>query len=146
MTVDPHKMKLSDLRKLAFPEPQAEKPPVWEKAWNEFRQSCPDYRESPTNRNAIAANMNWNRIPTVEDFRNAHALASYQKQYEVPTSPEVETDPHKMNIHQLRRLVTGETVEDNAAWSMDMSELRGPALAEWKSSSNRTRAGSADGA
>ena len=47
VTVDPHKMKLSDLRKLAFPEPQEEKPPAWEQAWNDFRQSCPDYRETP---------------------------------------------------------------------------------------------------
>ena len=98
-----------------------------------FGSHAPTIAKHRTNRNAIAANMNWNRVPTVEDFRNAHALASYQKQYEVPTRPEVETDPQKMNIHQLRRLVKGETIEDNSAWAMEMSELRGPALTEWRS-------------
>jgi hypothetical protein len=93
-----------------------------EKSFADFIAAAPDFQKSPENVETLMSHIAWTRVPTVDDLTQAHALASYRKEYKAP-EVQPETDPYKVPMEQLRDAVFG-APQGDPAYSMDMNQLR----------------------
>lgn len=126
---DPWKCDINELQQAAGlgpNPPKPEKPQEEEnvdKAFAEFQSRYPAFKSNPHNKATLFLHLDqW--PPTVENFRQAHAMATYEKRYndEQPqmVSPE---QAFTVDMPTLRDAAFG-VPERDPAYSMDIAELK----------------------
>lgn len=92
-----------------------------EKSFADFVAATPDFQKSPENIEALMSHIAWQRLPTVDDLTQAHAISVYRNEYKAPeVQPE---NPYEMPLEKLRDQAFG-TSERDPAYSMDLPDLK----------------------
>lgn len=130
---NPWSAPLEELKQAAFPPaPQAPQKPVelqeLDKAFADFKAAATDYRHSTENFAALVPyldNVRQGRmLPNAEDFKQAHALATYHNRYSKEPAP-AQVDPQnawEAPIEQLRDAAFPSGIPEE--WSMEMTKLK----------------------
>lgn len=102
ITNNPWEMPMDDLRQAAFSErkQQAGLSPELDQAYDEFLQTCSDFQNTEQNIDVLFRYIKNPFIATADDLRQAHALATYHKQY---AAPQPEANPWAMEIGELQK-------------------------------------------
>lgn len=140
---NPWTKNLGELRRDAFPPAPVPQPKdgylvALDSAFAQFKKQHPDFTPTEQNVRQLVSRLDVRRPPTMEDFRNAHALSLYERRY-VDAAPTVakETDPQKMTMDELRNAAL-DIPEPPREQTMKLSELRAEVFGadqiaeEWK--------------
>lgn len=106
--------------------PKPEKPQEEQnvdKAFTEFQSRYPAFKKNPHNTAALFLHLDqW--PPTVESFRQAHAVATYEKRYNDEEAQIVNPqEAHRVDLQTLKDAAFG-APERDPAQSMDIAELK----------------------
>lgn len=116
-------MPLPELkRKMSEPEIPAELQQL-ENAWADFKAAHPGYKDNSQNRDAVLSYIVNPFIATAADFRQAFALASYEKRINDEPAPVDVKAVSEMSLEQLREAAFPQAQPD-AAWTTDLPELK----------------------
>jgi hypothetical protein len=124
-----HEMPLGELKRAAglgpvppLPEKSQEEQNV-DKAFSEFQTRYPAFKKNPHNTATLFLHLDqW--PPSVETFRQAHALATYEKRYNDEQAQTVKPEEaYSVDMQTLHEAAFGGPERDPAQ-SMDIAELK----------------------
>lgn len=126
---DPWKCDINELKQSAGLGPNPPKPEKSQEeqsvdsAFADFQARYPAFKKNPYNTAALFLHLDqW--PPTIENFRQAHAQATYEKRYNDEQAQIVSTEEaHSVDMQTLRDAAFG-APQGDPAYSMEISELK----------------------